>query len=68
MADGSVGVWIGNDLDLALQLILRMSGDALVSEETAKEIRLLAREHFEQPVQVRLITRSESGVELHYHW
>lgn len=54
--------------DFGVQLILRMSGDAIVPEEKAEKIRLLARESFAQPVQVRLITRSEKEVDLHYHW
>ena len=54
--------------DFGVQLILRTSGDTLVSEEKAEDIRQLARRRFRHPVQVRLISRSKTGIDLHYHW
>ena len=54
--------------DFGVQLNLRVTADSLVSEERAEDIRLAVHELFDKPVQIRLISRAESGVELQYHW
>lgn len=54
--------------DRGIQLNLRVAADTLVPEERAEDIRQVVRELFDAPVQIRLISRNESGVELQYHW
>lgn len=54
--------------DRGIQLNLRVAADSLVPEERAEDIRLVVRELFDAPVQIRLISHNESGVELQYHW
>ena len=42
-----------------VELIVRISGDEPVSEELADAVRTVAREHFNEPVQVRMVSRFE---------
>jgi len=46
--------------ELGVQLNLRVVGESIAPEELAHEVRELAREHFEQPVRVRLLTEIEA--------
>lgn len=48
--------------DFDIQLNLHISGDRLVPEDLAEDVRMKTRELFDQAVQVRLITRTESAV------
>lgn len=74
----SVQVKLGSDFqledvevvyeDFVVQLNLGVTGGGLVPKEKAAEIRKVAREVFDKPVQVRMTIQSESGIKLKYHW
>ena len=49
-------------------LNLGVTGGGLVPKEKAEEIRKVAREVFDKPVQVRMTIRHENGIKLKYHW
>jgi uncharacterized hydrophobic protein (TIGR00271 family) len=70
----SVQLKLGNDFqleevevvyeDFVVQLNLGVSGGSMVSKEKAEEIRKVASETFDRPVQVRLIIHGENGIKV----
>jgi uncharacterized membrane protein len=54
--------------DRGVQLNLRVTTATLVPAKRAEDIRLVVAELFDVPVQIRVISRNEAGVELRYHW
>lgn len=49
--------------ELGAQLNVRVLGEKLAPEKVADDIRRLARDHFNAPVRVRLITEVQAGIE-----
>jgi len=49
--------------ELGAQLNVRIVGNELAPEEVADDIRRLARDHFDAPIRVRLISEIDAGVE-----
>jgi len=49
--------------ELGAQLNVRVLGEKLAQEKVADDIRRLARDHFNAPVRVRLITEIQAGIE-----
>jgi uncharacterized hydrophobic protein (TIGR00271 family) len=50
--------------ELGAQLNVRILGENLAPERVADDLRRLARDHFDAPVRVRLITEVQAGVEM----
>ena len=54
--------------DFVVQLNLGVSGGGMVSREKAEEIRKVASEALDRPVQLRMIIHGGNGIKLKYHW
>jgi uncharacterized hydrophobic protein (TIGR00271 family) len=49
--------------ELGAQLNVRIVGDELASDEIARDLRRIARDHFNAPIRVRLVTEVQADVE-----
>jgi len=56
------GIAVAYD-ELGAQLYIRIVGDELAPEDLANDIRRLARNHYDTPVRVRLVTEVRAGVD-----
>jgi hypothetical protein len=50
--------------EIGVQLNIRVAGDDLVPQDLAGRIRTVVRDHFQEPVRVRLLTQIDADPEL----